>query len=544
MSKIFLADKQTLDETKALVEQTKSAVNEVNESVSSVNKTLEGGTGGGIAPSNMLTFWVSGGDKCAKLTIVPPEDTVIDNQMICTVAGVKIVRSDTKIPNTEAAGIEILDLPREEFEKYKTTPYVDEGLTNNKTYYYKAFPYSDYGICNRNPANGREVTPKAYILYGFKRDKNDSNPATRISYTEMAVGMTPARNNNATKVFNYGSWKDVWLVSENKPAMIKYDGTIDYYLNPNDYTKKENGEASDVSNQSYGGNAMAIFPHAYIKRWQDTRYEYVNFCNIKLDEDYYDFAHQREDESSGDWFAYQMFDPTVIGGKMRSIKGTTPTCNNTATSEQSYAKANGAHWDMVSHSRRQFIMDLCTLISCHDSGKTAFGRGYYTGATSSSPNWLTSGGAFDKGQFYGSDSTRDYVKVFHIENFWGNVWNRIVGHLLDSRGHLVRNIPPYNFTGTGYDVVGVTVSGTNGGYIKGTNTSKYGTLSQDISGSETTYTTDGGWVNNSQLNAELVGGSGDGAGRVGLRASSLDNAPSSAAWTVAGSLSSEQPVAA
>ena len=47
-----------------------------------------------------------------------------------------------------------------------------------------------------------------------------------------------------------------------RPCMVKYDGTVDYYLDPNDYEKKENGEMSDLgdSTKGYGikyqGNAM------------------------------------------------------------------------------------------------------------------------------------------------------------------------------------------------------------------------------------------------------------------------------------------------
>jgi hypothetical protein len=38
--------------------------------------------------------------------------------------------------------------------------------------------------------------------------------------------------------------------------MLKYDGTVDYYLDPNDYSKKLDGTASDVADPTYAGNAM------------------------------------------------------------------------------------------------------------------------------------------------------------------------------------------------------------------------------------------------------------------------------------------------
>lgn len=42
--------------------------------------------------------------------------------------------------------------------------------------------------------------------------------------------------------------------------MLKSNGTVDYYLNPNDYSKKEDGITnSDVANALYDGNTMAQY---------------------------------------------------------------------------------------------------------------------------------------------------------------------------------------------------------------------------------------------------------------------------------------------
>lgn len=66
---------------------------------------------------------------------------------------------------------------------------------------------------------------------------------------------TPASMNFETGTFSYGSWKkDEFFMP--RPCMLKYDGTVDYYLDPNDYSKKADGTASDMANTSYAGNAM------------------------------------------------------------------------------------------------------------------------------------------------------------------------------------------------------------------------------------------------------------------------------------------------
>ena len=45
--------------------------------------------------------------------------------------------------------------------------------------------------------------------------------------------------------------------------MVRADGTPDYRLDENDYTKKEDGTASDVSNTSYNGGAFSWLAKIY-----------------------------------------------------------------------------------------------------------------------------------------------------------------------------------------------------------------------------------------------------------------------------------------
>lgn len=109
-------------------------------------------------------------------------------------------------------------------------------------------------------AVGEDVRIKGVKRYGMKINKNDSNPATRCTYLFDAVGMTPAAMNYSAGRFDFGDWGNVFFVKNNYPAMVKYDGTEDYKLDPNDHTKKADGKtASDVSNTAYGGNAMSVF---------------------------------------------------------------------------------------------------------------------------------------------------------------------------------------------------------------------------------------------------------------------------------------------
>lgn len=512
---------------------------EIKEAVRATRETVENFHAGGVPPANMQTATVQPGDGKVKITFKEPADTVIENQLICTVKGCRVMMKEDGYPENEKDGTLVVD--NTELGKYASQAIEITGLENGKTYYFAFFPYSDQGLFNYNQANRREAAPKAYTLYGFKINKNDSNPDTRITYTEGAVGMTPARMNFSTGKFDYGDWADAWFIKGNKPCMVKYDGTVDYELNPDDYTKKAAGGSSDVANASYGGNAMAAFPLVWFKRWEEGNYEYVNVCDIQLDETYKAYAHTRADGSIMDVKYLAMFEGSYISSKMRSLSGQGVGVSQTAATEISYATANGARWYTQSFSEWAMVADLLRLIGRSDNAQTTFGYG--RGGASAQ---MSTGSLNTKGQFFGksqAQSTTDAVKVFHIENFWGNVWNRIAG-LMNLNGKIyIKPTPGYNTTGSGYVNTGLTPGGTSGGYINLTKMTEYGRIGYNASGSETTYACDGLWFNNSQVDYALVGGGWGHAGLLGFSYVGLSYAASNANTDVGACLSCEQPAA-
>lgn len=512
---------------------------EILGAVQDTKETVQNFHAGGVPPANMKAINVAVGDGKLKLTFTEPDDTVIDSQLICTVKGCVVRMKEGSYPVDEKDGVLVVD--NTEPGKYSTEALEITGLQNDTTYYLAFFPYSDQGLYNYNTANRREATPKAYILYGYKINKADSNPATRITYTEMAVGMTPAAMDFTNGKFNYGSWGDAWFITGNKPYMVKYDGTVDYELDANDYKKKANGTASDVANSSYGGNAMASFPLMWFKRWEDSQYEYCNICNIQLDETYTAYAHTRQDGTIMDVKYLAMFEGSYISSKMRSLSGQSVGVSQTAATEISYATANGSRWYTQSFSEWAMVADLLRLISRNDNSQAALGYG--RGGASAAMN---TGSLVAKGQFFGyseAQSKTNAVKVFHIENFWGNVWNRIAGLMNLSGKIYTKEVPPYNTTGSGYTNTGLTPAGTSGGYINLTKMLAAGRVGYTASGSATTYAADGFWFNNSQSNYALVGGGWGSAAFCGASCLSLGDAASVTNASVGACLSCEQPAA-
>lgn len=392
------------------------------------------------------------------------------------------------------------------------------------------------------------VTAAYGIRYGYRIKKSEGNPAARVEYLFDAVGKTPAQMNFSTGVFSYGDWADDWFVTENKPLMLKNDGTVDYYLNPNDYTKKESGGNSDVANTSYAGNAMAQFPLCWVKRYEEDGYEYEIISNVQYDSDYKAYAHTRADGSIGDFFYWSCFGGSKdSNGKMRSLSGLALTQSLTAQAEIDACKLNGAKWYTHTWSQRELIRTLCVLMGKSTDTQAVFGNGNCCSGSAS--NMLTTGTLKDKGQFYGYNSNNQQVKVFHIEKFWGDQWDRTAG-IINNSGKIYAKMTPegqgYRVTDvTGYTDTGVSAPAGSGAYISAMKCSEYGMIPTAVSGSTTTYYPDGYWANNGQLDYLISGACAAYAAAIGGAFTfAVNSAPSHAHWNIGCGLSCEQPAAA
>ena len=373
--------------------------------------------------------------------------------------------------------------------------------------------------------------------YGYKVNKNDSNPKTRISYIYDAIGMTPAAMNYAGGVFDVGSWGEIWFVKNNFPCMVNYDGEIAYKLNPNDYAKKEDGTESDVANSSFGGNAMSAIPTVWYSQYERDGYEYHIFCEEKYDESYHAYCHEREDGSVANYRYFPMFEGFYDGTRIRSLSGVTPTASQSGATEMNRIRANGKQWDSLTWNMANLMKGLLTLISKSDDSQTAFGNG-----NCSSDVYLNTGSLKDKGQFFGYSSTKDAVKVFHCENWWGNYWVRMRGMVADKGIVKVKMKPPYSDTGADYENTGIMYAGVSNGYQKETYASELGRIPSKTGGSSSTYTCDYLWWNDTIVGYALFGGArGSGMG-CGALCVYLDYVFASVASGIIASLSCEQPL--
>ena len=385
--------------------------------------------------------------------------------------------------------------------------------------------------------------------YGIKIKKGEGSPANRVEYIYDAAGMTPAHMDFTRGIFDYGDWEDVFFVKDNKPCMVRSDGTVGYYLDPDNYDKKEDGTASDVSSSSYDGNAMSEFPLIWVYRYEDSEYQYEIVSDVQYDENYKAYAHTRADGSIAEHMYYSMFGGSGSATKIRSLAGQSLAQSLTAQQEITGATANGSGWYTHSWSQRELIRTLLTIMGKSTNTQAVFGNGNCHQSASSASALLATGTLKGMGQFYGYNDSTHQVKVFHIEGFWGDQWDRVAG-LINNSGTIYAKMTPegtgYRITDvTGYTNTGISAPSGSQAYISATSCSEFGMIPTAVSGSATTYFCDGYWANNSQLDYLLVGAcAAPAVGFGGGFAFAVDYPPAAAVWYYGCGLSLLEPAAA
>ena len=403
--------------------------------------------------------------------------------------------------------------------------------------------YASNGSDNTNEKEVIVDTLKIYnivlkVIYAVHISMAESDPDKAVTFPNGYDNSDFSDNsymNFSSGSFHYGDWANAFFMP--RSCMLKFDGTVDYYLNEDDETKKEDGTASDVANINYGGNAMVEWGKIYFGFKGDSDGNGYTFiasdspsegldCYCNIDENKNEIDH---------FYTPKYFGSNDSSNRLRSISGQSNYVNQTGTTELSHAKANGNGWSIECYGDWTLINHLLVLMSKSLNIQAKYGYGRCSTSNSTAIGQGTMNG---KGRFWGDSSQTNGVKIFGMENWYGNLWRRIEGYVTNSSGvQLVKmcygtrdgsTADGYSTGGTGYVSMGTT-SGTSGSGIQTMHVNnKCGVVPKALTGntSPTTYFSDGHWYGNSCY--AVVGGSwGDGL-RLGAFCSGVTAAVSDA----------------
>lgn len=366
------------------------------------------------------------------------------------------------------------------------------------------------------------IKNRGYILYGFHFENDESDPSTKITYLEDAVGAVPAHMNYSNDYFDYGSWKNAFFMP--RPCMVKSNGVVDYYLDENDYSKREDGGASDIGNVDYDGNAMMEWGKNGKRIWMkivpDATGASVYICDTQIDSQFHDYSFINKNNVHMDHFYTPIYNGSIdSNGKMRSLSGKALSFGLSGSAEVTACTKNGDGWYTEVFADRMLINMLLVLISKTTDSKSAFGQGMISGGESAMKAYAT--GSLNKnGLFFGYSDGTHAVKTFGMENWWGCQWRRVAG-LIQSAGKALYKMTQgtadgstatdYNSNGNGYLTFTDNLQAENG-YQKTQGFDGNVMLPTIGGGSSTTYMCTYYWINASAVCYALFGGySGDGS---------------------------------
>lgn len=411
------------------------------------------------------------------------------------------------------------------YAKTESIPKKVSELTNDKNYQTPSEIANVY-------ATKEELNRKTSKVYSFHINGNESSPSNAVTYLDDAVGMTPAHMDFTNNRFDYGSWENAFFMP--KPCILKYDGTLAYYLDPNDYSKKIDGTASDISDTSYEGNAMVEWGaggkiwYKIIPDSDDETSATISFANSQLDSDYVDWSFHNYSGEVVDKFYTPIYNGSNDGTRLRSMSGQVCIQSKNTQQEIDLAKANNLDGSSIWFTEVlpdvQMINLLLVLIGKSLDTQTVFGRGNdsgYVGDSSQNYGMLNSGTMDAKGMFWGSNDGTSGVKVFGMENWWGNQWRRYAGDINDNGVHKMKythgtedgsTAIGFNTTGQGYITINEALPSAGGSYIQKMTFGKNKMSPLTAGGTSSTHYCDGLWTNNVQVNYALRGGTcADGA---------------------------------
>jgi len=322
-----------------------------------------------------------------------------------------------------------------------------------------------------------------YALFGFQINPDESDPSKIIKYIAQNTSYDPAFMDYEKDEFNYGDWANAWFIKNIKVVSLKNDGAITYELNPNRYNYEyRTGNIIPITNFN---NVMVGIPTVWIKyqiiNGKDTFY----FSDIQLDNNFHAYAHTAADGSIMSYTYLAAYNGWKDNnGNMRSLSSKTPTTSETFPNQIEQARANnpeGKHmWDIDTFVDRNLINLLLLLIGKSTNTQDVFGSGNLNGLNypvegAGEYGILQTGTMDTKGLFYGFHNSNNGVKVFGIENWWGNVSRRAQGLILNSLYYKIKltygtedgsTCEGYNLTGDGYIDADIKCPNNNGGYIK------------------------------------------------------------------------------
>lgn len=293
----------------------------------------------------------------------------------------------------------------------------------------------------------------------------------------------------------YDGWKDTKIIKNIKPCVLN-NGEVQYYLQKDNYTLKEDGTVSVLDGTD--GDVMIEIPKIGYRLWNDENYQYVSVTEDPNKDGYCYYAHSLNTDSDcnhiyiGAYLGYQ------TNNMLYSRSGVSPTASTTLPNFRTYSSNRGTGYSIISFFPWTLLQCLYVIIYKNLDSQTALGKGY----TSASSKVNT--GATNENSFcYGTQDGTTHMKFLGIEDMWGNLGHWLDGVYCDSSWDILTDYRNTQFTESNHNFQfsePSSISSSQGGYIKailGTNNTGFIRKGAE-NGASSTYFSDNGYIDSGQ----------------------------------------------
>ena len=281
----------------------------------------------------------------------------------------------------------------------------------------------------------------------INENEEDEDLACFYPPNSDAYGMVKGSNN----------WDILPIFNEIKPCIFK-NGEVQYYLDKNNFALKENGDEANLTGTD--GDVMIEFPRCAYRIFRednindDTHNVYISITNdiekIKNDKRYNLDAFSRNEIGDLNHFYIGAFLGYISSERLRSLPGKQPASSYSYNTFLSCANNNytltssDVNYDENKKNYRIMCYPQLKLIQClylikygnrNFNSTIGYGNCYSSGGSSNSNNKILYTGyntslngdpsygvsTLDKGMCYGENQTNRHMKLFGIEDFYGNL---------------------------------------------------------------------------------------------------------------------------
>lgn len=393
---------------------------------------------------------------------------------------------------------------------------------------------------------------KTEPVYGFIEHEATLAPSQRIEYIGANAKYNPITITMGGG-YSLGDWADFPWLKANKPYIVNSDGTPAYRLDENDYTKKEDGTLSDISDTSFDGGAFSWAMKIYKREYKAGDDRYVMFRFDKADGfEPAGFIDPNNNELEGVWIP--MMYGSIVDNKMKTLSGLQPSYNTTTASERTAIQAFSTRAHHFGGAIIETLKDLAIMFAKTTYTQSVYGFGNCNGYDASlAPTYgVKVNAVVGGGQFYATNDEKSLNKIFHSIVLGSyQQWQRDPYEIIANGRVKVSTNYTYDLTGANYLDTGINVANGNGwAYAhKHASVPKYGTIPiAPYNGSSVMGDCDGTYVatNQSVLVAVALrfGFCNYGAGPTGLRARFWCDVATDSNWNIGASVLLLPPVGA